>query len=90
MGMSTVIGEEFYQRLALPWSADLLSEQRLGGGIAWAAGELPLLIVLVALLVQWARADDREARRSDRKADAEGDTDLAAYNAMLKKMSDKT
>jgi len=89
MGMSTVIGEEFYQRLALPWSADLLSEQRLGGGIAWAAGELPLLIVLVALLVQWARADDREARRSDRKADAEGDTDLAAYNAMLKKMSDK-
>ncbi|MFC4858238.1 cytochrome c oxidase assembly protein [Actinophytocola glycyrrhizae] len=88
MGMNTVIGESFYQRLALRWNADLLSDQRLGGGIAWAAGELPLLIVLVALLVQWARADDREARRHDRRADAEGDdSDHAAYNAMLKKLS---
>lgn len=91
MGMNTVIGQEFYQRLALRWNSDLLSDQRLGGGIAWAAGELPLLIVLVALLVQWARADDREARRQDRRADAEGDdSDHAAYNAMLKKLSDKT
>jgi cytochrome c oxidase assembly factor CtaG/putative copper export protein len=91
MGMNTVIGQEFYQRLALRWNTDLLSDQRLGGGIAWAAGELPLLIVLVALLVQWARADDREARRQDRRADAEGDdSDHAAYNAMLKKLSDKS
>ena len=89
MSMQTIIGEEFYQRLALPWTADLLTDQRLGGGIAWAAGELPLLIVLVALLVQWARADDREARRQDRRADTEGDEDREAYNAMLKKLSDK-
>jgi putative copper resistance protein D len=90
MSMQTIIGQQFYQRLALPWTADLLSDQRLGGGIAWAAGELPLLIVLAALLVQWARADDREARRQDRRADAEGDADREAYNAMLKKLSDKT
>ena len=88
MGMQTIIGEQFYQRLGLPWAADLLSDQRLGGGIAWAAGELPLLIVLGALLVQWARADDREARRQDRRADTEGDADREAYNAMLKKLSD--
>lgn len=87
MSMQTIIGEQFYQRLALPWTADLLSDQRLGGGIAWAAGELPLLVVLVALLVQWARADDREARRQDRRADTEGDEDREAYNAMLKKLS---
>jgi putative copper resistance protein D len=42
---------------------------------------------MVALLVQWARSDDRDARRMDRRADADGDADLAAYNAMLKKMS---
>jgi putative copper resistance protein D len=90
MGMQTVIGEPFYQRLALPWAADLLADQRLGGGIAWAAGELPLLIVLVALLVQWAKADDREARRADRRADTDGDSDREAYNAMLKKMSDRS
>lgn len=90
MNMQTVIGEQFYQRLGLPWTADLLSDQRLGGGIAWAAGELPLLIVLVALLIQWARADDREARREDRRADTEGDEDREAYNAMLKKLSDRS
>jgi putative copper resistance protein D len=89
MSMQTVVGEQFYQRLGLPWAADLLSDQRLGGGIAWAAGELPLLLVLVALLVQWSRADDREARRADRRADTEGDSDREAYNAMLRKMSEK-
>jgi cytochrome c oxidase assembly factor CtaG/putative copper export protein len=89
MGMQDVIGERFYQTLALPWASDLLADQRLGGGIAWAAGELPLLLVLVALLVQWARADEREARRRDRKADAEGDAEREAYNAMLRKLSER-
>jgi cytochrome c oxidase assembly factor CtaG/putative copper export protein len=87
MSSQTVIGDNFYRSLGLPWVASQLEDQRLGGGIAWAAGELPLLVVMVALLVQWARSDDRDARRMDRRADADGDADLAAYNAMLKKMS---
>ncbi|HEX6343212.1 cytochrome c oxidase assembly protein [Umezawaea sp.] len=87
MSSQTVIGENFYRGLGLPWVSSLLEDQRLGGGIAWAAGELPLLVVMVALLVQWARSDNRDARRSDRRADGDGDADLAAYNAMLKKMS---
>ncbi|MGM1057894.1 cytochrome c oxidase assembly protein [Saccharothrix sp. Mg75] len=89
MSSQTVIGEDFYRSLALPWVSSQLEDQRLGGGIAWAAGELPLIVVMVALLVQWARSDGREARRSDRRADADGDADLAAYNAMLRKMSGK-
>jgi putative copper resistance protein D len=88
MSMQTVIGEPFYRGLGLPWAANLLADQRLGGGIAWVAGELPLVIVLIALLMQWARADDREARRSDRRADADDDADLKAYNAMLRKMAE--
>ncbi|GAB3435658.1 cytochrome c oxidase assembly protein [Actinophytocola sediminis] len=87
MGMQTVVAAPFYRTLGLPWAADLLADQRLGGGIAWAAGELPLLIVLIALLVQWAKADDREARRADRRADDDGDADRTAYNAMLRKLS---
>jgi putative copper resistance protein D len=87
MSMQTVIGETFYRGLKLPWAGDLLTDQRLGGGIAWASGEVPVLLVLVALLVQWARTDEREARRSDRREDATGGEDLAAYNAMLKQMS---
>jgi len=87
MSSQTVIGDNFYRSLALPWVTSQLDDQRLGGGIAWAAGELPLLVVMVALLVQWARSDDRDARRSDRRADSDGDADLNAYNAMLRKMS---
>ncbi|MFD8497500.1 cytochrome c oxidase assembly protein [Amycolatopsis sp. NPDC059657] len=89
MNMQTVIGESFYRSLKLPWVGDLLIEQRLGGGIAWAAGEIPVLLVLVALLVQWARADEREAKRKDRREAATGDEDLNAYNAMLKQLADK-
>jgi putative copper resistance protein D len=88
MSMQTVIGEPFYRALGLPWTVNLLADQRLGGGIAWGAGELPLVIVLIALLMQWARADDREARRADRRADADGDADLKAYNAMLRKFAE--
>jgi putative copper resistance protein D len=86
MSMQQVIGDRFYRSLALPWGTDALSDQRLGGGIAWAAGEIPLLVVVVALLVQWARQDDREARRRDRRADADGEAELGAYNAMLAEM----
>jgi hypothetical protein len=40
------------------------------------------------VLVRWARADDREARRRDRAADrasatGQGEDELAAYNAYL-------
>ncbi|PPK69004.1 cytochrome c oxidase assembly protein [Actinokineospora auranticolor] len=88
MSTQTVIGERFYQGLGLPWNTDLLADQRLGGGIAWASGEIPLLVVLIALLAQWSRADDREARRSDRRVDEGTSDDLDAYNAMLKQMAD--
>jgi cytochrome c oxidase assembly factor CtaG len=88
MSTQTVIGARFYQGLALPWAADLIADQRLGGGIAWAMGELPLLIVLIALLVQWARADEREAKRADRRADADGDAEREAYNAMLRQLAE--
>ena len=87
MGTQSVMGESFYRSLQLPWHTDLLGDQRLGGGIAWAAGEIPLVVVLIALFVQWRRSDDRTARRMDRAADRDDDADLAAYNAMLAEMA---
>jgi cytochrome c oxidase assembly factor CtaG/putative copper export protein len=87
MSSNTVIGGDFYRALALPWVTDPLADQRLGGGLAWASGEIPLLLVLIALLVQWSRQDERTARRDDRRADADGDADLAAYNAMLRRLA---
>ena len=87
MSAQYVIGQEFYSQLALPWVTDLLVDQRLGGGLTWASGEIPLLVVVIALLVQWARDDEREARRGDRRADADGDADLNAYNEMLARLA---
>lgn len=87
MGTQSVIAESFYRSLQLSWHTDLLGDQRLGGGIAWAAGEVPLVVVLIALFVQWRRSDDRTARRLDRAADRDDDADLAAYNNMLAEMA---
>jgi putative copper resistance protein D len=83
MGMSQVLGERFYRSLQLPWHTDLLKDQHLGGAIAWAAGEVPLVVVLMALLIQWQRTDRRTSTRLDRAAERDHDADLVAYNAML-------
>jgi len=82
-----VLGEAFYKSLQLYWHTDLLGDQHLGGGMAWAAGEVPLVIVMIALLVQWTRGDRRTAKRLDRAADRDDDADLVAYNAMLTELA---
>jgi putative copper resistance protein D len=87
MSMQKVLGESFYRSLHLSWHTDLLGDQRLGGGIAWAAGEIPLVVVMIALLVQWSRSDQRTATRLDRAADRDEDAELAAYNAMLAELA---
>ena len=48
MSMNSVLGESFYKSLQLYWHTDLLGDQKLGGGIAWSAGEVPLVIVMIA------------------------------------------
>jgi cytochrome c oxidase assembly factor CtaG/putative copper export protein len=87
MGSDSVLGQAFYKSLHLPWHTDLLGDQRLGGGIAWSAGEVPLVVVMIALLIQWRRSDERTAKRLDRAADRDDDADLAAYNAMLAELA---
>jgi cytochrome c oxidase assembly factor CtaG len=62
---------------------DPLNDQTSAGGIAWAFSEVPSVIVLVALLFQWYNSEQRQARRSDRAADRDGDAELVAYNAYL-------
>jgi putative copper resistance protein D len=87
MSTQNVLAGNFYRSLQLSWHTDLLGDQRLGGAIAWAAGEVPLVIVMIALLIQWSRSDQRAARRFDRAADRDDDADLSAYNAMLAELA---
>lgn len=62
---------------------EALSDQSAAGGIAWAFSEIPSVVVLVALVFQWYRSEQRTAKRSDRAADRDGDQELQAYNAYL-------
>ena len=87
MGTPKLLGERFYRSLQLPWHTDLLGDQHLGGSIAWAAGEVPLVVVMLALLIQWQRSDRRTATRLDRAAERDDDADMAAYNAMLAELA---
>ncbi len=87
MSMNSIIAERFYEQLHLPWHLDLMADQRVGGGIAWVSGEIPVLLVVGALLTQWVAQDRRTAVRTDRRDDEYGDSELAAYNAMLEQLA---
>ena len=50
---------------------------------------MPLLIVTIAHSVQWYRAEQREAKRYDRREERSGDQDLQAYNDMLAGLSER-
>lgn len=66
-----------------PVGSNLLADQKVAGGITWAFGEIPTALVLIALTLQWAKSEERQARRRDRAADRDGDAELAAYNSYL-------
>jgi putative copper resistance protein D len=74
---------DWYGAMGREWGASPLVDQQNGGGIAWSVGEIPTVILAIVVALQWARSDEREARRIDRAADRDGDADLEAYNAML-------
>ncbi|GAA1894365.1 cytochrome c oxidase assembly protein [Streptomyces sodiiphilus] len=62
---------------------DALADQNAAGGVAWAFSEIPTVIVLLALVIQWYSSEQRRARRLDRAADRDGSRELADYNAYL-------
>lgn len=77
----------FFKTIDLDYVPDLLADQQLAGGIAWGIGELPTVVLALLVAWDWMRSDDRESRRTDRKADRDGDADLRAYNEHLARLS---
>lgn len=88
MSATVPTGEAYWRDLDRPYLTDLVHDQYLGGSISWALGEVPLLIVMVALLAQWFRTDLREQRRIDRAADRDDDAELKAYNERLRRIAE--
>ena len=91
MSTTTLIDKGFYASLQTPWLGDALADQKLGGSIGWAMGEIPILIALVATFINWMRDDSREAKRIDRntaRQAAMGEPDdLANYNQYLQDLA---
>ena len=84
MNSTALIGEGWWSALDRPWVEYPLDDQYDAGAIAWATGDIPVLITTIILAIQWVRSDQREARRVDRKIDRGDENDpLAAYNAYL-------
>ena len=87
MQSRTPVGESWYSQVQPPWIFDLLKENYVGGGIAWAIGEIPTLMLAILVAVQWARSDERTANRLDRAAQRDGDQNLKDYNERLAKLN---
>ena len=83
-----VFAGDWYSQVQPPWVTDLVARTKLAGGIAWGIAEVPSLMLMIVLAVQWARSDDREARRHDRQADRDGEAELTAYNERLRLMNE--
>ena len=71
------------------WGVDPLTDQGVAGGIVWAFGELPTVLVLAVVFFSWAGSEERRGRAIDRTADRTNDAELAAYNARLKALSQR-
>ncbi len=93
MSTTTLIDDGFYASLQTPWLGDALVDQKLGGSIGWAMGEIPILIALVATFINWMRDDSREAKRIDRNTARQAamgqPDDLANYNQYLQELAER-
>ncbi|WP_026311516.1 cytochrome c oxidase assembly protein [Parafrankia elaeagni] len=88
MSTTTVLGSSWYEQLVRPWGATPLDDQGTAGGITWSFGEIPTLVVMLVLAVQWSRTDERRARTRERRVDTTGvDEQLDAYNAYLARLN---
>lgn len=93
MSTTTLIDKGYFASLQTPWLPDLLADQKLGGSIGWAMGEIPILIAMVATFINWMRDDGREAKRIDRNTARQAamgqPDDLANYNQYLQELAQR-
>jgi putative copper resistance protein D len=83
MNSTTLLLADWFGAMGRTWGEDPLTDQQTGGAIAWGLGELPTAAITLIVAIQWARSDERDARRLDRASDRGGNEDLAEYNRML-------
>jgi len=81
--MSSSLTTTVFTHHPASWSGTALSDEHAAGAIAWAFSEIPSVLVLLVLFMQWRRDDTRAAIQRDRAADRNNDAELNAYNEYL-------
>ncbi|MGB9279832.1 MAG: cytochrome c oxidase assembly protein [Pseudonocardiaceae bacterium] len=82
LSRATPVATGFYRALRLPFVPDLLVDQRLGAVLAWALGEVPVLLAVLALVVRWTRADHSPTEH-EAWPGARADGDEMAYTGSI-------
>ncbi|HKT56539.1 MAG TPA: cytochrome c oxidase assembly protein [Microbacterium sp.] len=81
--MASTVMVSYYAAPMPSLDASALGDQQTAGGIAWGFTELPTLLVLLVLFLQWQRSDARRTAAAERHAARYGDVELDEYNARL-------
>jgi cytochrome c oxidase assembly factor CtaG len=71
MNATTVLYPTYLANLR-DWGPTALADQNLGGVLMWVFGDMVFLIAMGAVVVAWARNEDRRTARLDARLDAEG------------------
>ena len=87
MQLQEILAEDFYTRLDLPWEVDLAYDQLVGGGIAWASGSFPLIVVFGYLFRGWLREERVVEQKYEQRAVETGFADMEEYNQMLARLN---
>ncbi len=85
--MASTVVVSFYAAPMAFLGVTALGDQQTAGGIAWGFTELPTLLVLTVLFLQWQSSDARHTAAAERKALRDGDADLVAYNEQLQQLA---
>jgi len=89
MSGTQILAIDWWHQLGIATDAQLLADQAAGGGIAWGAGELPVVLVALMVVRQWSGSEQRAATRYDRAAARDDDAELRAYNARLSALDER-
>ncbi len=89
MSSNALLQASYFGNLGRTWGLSAIADQQMGGAVAWGIGEVPTVLVAIAVAVTWSRSDARETKRTDRAADRNNNADLAAYNDMFARLAER-
>jgi putative copper resistance protein D len=83
MSSGTLLAPNYWHAIGQTNDETLLADQQLGGGDRLGLGDIPSLLLGVALVFTGCATTRRRARQLDRQAERDNDAGLRRYNERL-------